>query len=67
VVEVVDCVRYERARANVWAEPLGWCLILRNARAFARPVPFPGALSLFQVPDDVLADVRLLPPEARPA
>lgn len=56
--ELVDCLPladYERRYGpSPWAfGPM--CLVIRNARKFERPIPFKGALGLFDVPGEVLA------------
>jgi glutathione S-transferase len=52
--EIADCVR---ACASAWfVGPNGW--MLRNAVAFAQPIPCRGARQLFPVPGDVLARIR---------
>src|SRR5262249_24999870 len=54
VAELVDCV----ARADLDTDdPFAvgpWCWVLSNARAFAKPVPFSGQLSWFEVPDELV-------------
>lgn len=49
-VEVYDCVELRRAaRDDVWAcGP--FCLLLRAPLAFREPIPYRGALGLFEVP-----------------
>jgi hypothetical protein len=56
VAEMVDCV----AKADLDTDdPFAvgpWCWVLSNARAFAKPVPFPGNLGWFEVPDELVAE-----------
>jgi len=49
-VEVYDCVELRLAsRDDVWAcGP--WCLLLRAPIEFREPIPYRGALGLFEVP-----------------
>lgn len=49
-VEVFDCVELRRAsRDDVWASG-PFCLLLRDPIAFRQPIPWRGALGLFDVP-----------------
>lgn len=41
--------------------------VLQNARAFARPVPFRGALGLFDVPDELVEEAERASPQSAPA
>lgn len=55
--ELIDCLpRAEFLRRygpSPWAfGPM--CLVIRNARKLARPIPYKGALGLFDVPDSVI-------------
>lgn len=52
IVGVVDLVICTRDRNSDWHEPgmVGW--YLRNPEKLERPVPFRGALGLFDVPED---------------
>lgn len=47
MVEVVDCVREHDSR---WADKDSWKLVLVDPVRFARPIPYRGQLSPFQVP-----------------
>lgn len=53
-VEVYDCVVLRRQMSDdPWA--FGpWCLLLRAPIAFPKPIPYRGALGLFDVPDSIL-------------
>jgi ASCH domain len=56
-VDVVDCLPFEAAKDQPFAEPLGWCWILANPRPLDEPVPMMGRLGLF----DVELDPSVLP------
>lgn len=58
-VDIVDCVN---SSSSPWFFGK-YGFVLANPVAFARPVPFKGALGLFEVPGAVVADV----PELRAA
>lgn len=53
-VEVYDCVELRRPMSDdPWAcGP--YCLLLRDPESFAVPIPYRGALGLFDVPDEVV-------------
>lgn len=36
-----------------------WCWVLRDVHRFERPIPYRGALGLFDVPDEVLSDAKV--------
>lgn len=52
VVNLIDCVPYERVKGQCWAEG-PWCLIFRNATPI-EPISWRGMLGLFEVPDEVI-------------
>jgi hypothetical protein len=52
IVDVIDCVPFEEVVGDPFAEG-PWCWITENPRPI-EPVPFRGALSLFDVPDDLI-------------
>lgn len=41
-----------------WAEPGAWHLCLNNPRPLTDPIPYPGALGLRTLPDDVVARIQ---------
>jgi hypothetical protein len=49
-VEIVDCVQ---GHSSKWAEPGHWQFVLQDASALAVPIPCPGPLSFWPVPDDI--------------
>src|SRR5262249_28231184 len=51
IVTFFDCVPVEEAGDSEWAGG-PWCWLLRDRRAFDRPVPLRGRLGLFEVDDD---------------
>jgi hypothetical protein len=64
---VIDCVHIDTIRAGrhdkrfPWLRDHDhssgpWCWLLGNRHAFAKHVPFTGALGLFDVPDSVVAE-----------
>lgn len=54
VVDLIDCVHADDYRGDsLWAGD-EWLWVLANPRALAAPVPFRGALSLFEVPDALI-------------
>jgi hypothetical protein len=49
-VDIVDCVMYHTSR---WF--LGeWGFVLRNAKAYDKPIRYKGQLGLFEVPDSLV-------------
>lgn len=55
-VEVYDCIEYA-THPDYLDEPWAfgpYCLLLRDPEPFAKPIPYRGALGLFDVPDHVL-------------
>lgn len=57
VVDLVDCTTTVTESEDLqWWEPdmIGW--LLRNPRPLAAPLPMPGRLGLFDVPDFVIPD-----------
>lgn len=70
IVGVVELIQVEASFAaqrllaeshHKWITNQGWCWVVKNPRRFVRPVPFPGQMSLFDVPESVIKDelVRL--------
>lgn len=57
-VEVYDCVELRTPmRDDVWAcGP--YCLLLRAPEQLKKPIPYRGALGLFEVPDHILEQVQ---------
>ena len=55
IVELVDCVPFQEAQSDPWAEG-PWCWLLTNPRPVV-PLAWRGACGLFEVPDD---SVKLL-------
>jgi hypothetical protein len=54
MVDVVGCEPYDREKhTSVWASG-PYCLITENPRRLAEPIPYLGALGLFDVPDKLL-------------
>lgn len=61
VVELVDCIGSSAYREQScghlapWGDSnAGWWWVVKNARAFANPIPFPGQLNVFDVPDKLV-------------
>lgn len=54
-VEVYDCQPGDMCQLE-WANGSEWAWLLREPRIFREPVPYRGALGLFDVPDDVVAE-----------
>jgi hypothetical protein len=55
VVDLVDCLKIgdPKLPASPWVEG-PWCFVLAYPRPFATPIPFSGALNLFEVSDHYL-------------
>lgn len=65
IVDLVGCVntngegQTDRQREWLAAHPYTegpWCWVLKNPRAFAEPLSYRGAQSLFEVPDSLIAN-----------
>ena len=54
IVEIVDCV--QKSKSKWFDGPNGF--VLRNPIPFARPIPYKGSLSLFNVPDEIIKSVH---------
>lgn len=57
VCDLVDCVEWARSpdlQCDRWADG-PWCWRLANFRPLPEPVPYRGALGLFEVPDSLIA------------
>src|SRR5579871_1604867 len=57
---LIDCVKYEKVKGDVWSEP-GWCWVLKDAEEFEKPIPYKGEMGLFDVPESVLCEVKKEP------
>lgn len=55
VVLVVDCERYEGSGQGPWAHG-PWCIVTQKPVALAEPIPWRGALGLFDVPDEIIRE-----------
>ena len=53
MVELYECVPYERVKGDPWAGG-PWCWLLRNPKPLVKPVPWRGVLRLFEVPDEAI-------------
>ena len=53
VVRVTDCVPYGEVKDQPFAESGGYCWLLEDPRLVG-PIPIPGRLGLFEVPDGAL-------------
>jgi hypothetical protein len=58
IVDVVGCrPNNDRRHESFWAEQVGYAWILANPQPFREPIPFRGMQGLFDVSDDVIADL----------
>lgn len=53
LVTVVDCIRPEAAKGDPYATG-PWCHMYADPIAFGRPIPCPGQLNLWLIPDGIL-------------
>lgn len=56
-IEQTVHLRGEWPTCSVWAERIGYHLVLANPRALAEPIPYRGALGLRRLDDDMTARV----------
>jgi hypothetical protein len=60
-VDVVACEPFDRAKhPSPWASGR-YCLITVNPRRLVKPIPYLGALGMFDVPDELLAGAEWIP------
>lgn len=60
-LDLVGCEPYDREKhTSCWASG-PYCLITENPQRLAEPIPYLGALGMFDVPEKLLAKAKFLP------